>query len=141
MKRVALLILDGWGEREEEYGNAIKLALTRFLPYLEEHHRAGILMACGEWVGLMRGQMGNSEVGHLNLGGGRVVYQLCLRIFKEIEEGTFGRKRVFAEIEEVLRGGGNLHLFGLVSDGGVHSHIEHLEELVKSLWLSIPFRV
>ena len=127
-KPVMLMILDGWGIREMEEGNATKIGHTpnydRWLNTLER----SILDASEEAVGLTRGQMGNSEVGHLNLGAGRVVYQDITRIHNAIKENTLHNK--IQKIIEHAKMGGKLHLIGLVSDGGVHSHIDHLFALL-----------
>lgn len=126
-----LLILDGWGIREEVPGNAIKLAHPSFYDSLLANYPHIALDASGEAVGLPDGQMGNSEVGHLNMGAGRVVYQEITRINKSIRDGNFFQNQVFlGAIEHVKRTGGTLHLMGLLSDGGVHSLQTHLDALL-----------
>ncbi len=134
-----LIVLDGWGESRRREGNAIALARTPTLDRLYAEYPHNILDASGEAVGLTEGQMGNSDVGHLNLGAGRVVWQMLVRIDKAIREGSFSANTVLREpIERAARGGATpasgsgpaLHLMGLLSDGGVHSHIRHLFALL-----------
>ena len=129
---VALIILDGFGLRHEQFGNAVALAhKPNFDRYWKEFPNA-TLTASGEAVGLPEGQMGNSEVGHLNIGAGRIVYQNLTRIHKSIREGKFFTEpKLLAAIEHVKQTGGKLHLMGLLSDGGVHSHYTHLFALLK----------
>ncbi|MFO7951266.1 MAG: 2,3-bisphosphoglycerate-independent phosphoglycerate mutase [Bacillota bacterium] len=127
-----LLILDGWGYREKPEGNAVYLAKTPNLDYFYDNYSWTLVDAAGEAVGLPSGQMGNSEVGHLNLGAGRIVYQELTRIKKCIESGEFFENPVFMEaMDRVRRKDSTLHLMGLVSDGGVHSHIDHLLALLE----------
>ncbi len=127
---VTLLILDGFGLSDKTYGNAIKLAGTPNLDKLNIYPHA-TLCASGECVGLEKGQMGNSEVGHLNLGAGRIVYQDLPRINNSIKSGEFFENAAFKKvINHVLSHNSTLHLMGLLSDGGVHSHINHLYALV-----------
>lgn len=130
-KPVALIILDGFGIRESKFGNAVKAAkLSNYNSYINNYPNTQI-SASGLDVGLPEGQMGNSEVGHLNIGAGRVVYQELTRITREIELGNFYKNTKFLElISSVKNSGKKLHLMGLVSDGGVHSHIEHLFALI-----------
>lgn len=129
---LVLVILDGWGLCEHKEGNAIVLARTPHMDRLWDQYPSTILSSSGEAVGLPEGQMGNSEVGHLNLGAGRVVYQELTRISKAIREGTFYNNDVLLEaVERVKKNGSALHLMGLLSDGGVHSHIEHLYALLE----------
>ncbi|AGT33399.1 phosphoglyceromutase [Geobacillus genomosp. 3] len=129
---VALIILDGFALREETYGNAVAQAhKPNFDRYWNEYPHA-TLKACGEAVGLPEGQMGNSEVGHLNIGAGRIVYQSLTRVNIAIREGEFERNETFlAAMNHVKQHGTSLHLFGLLSDGGVHSHIHHLYALLR----------
>ncbi|HZF11168.1 MAG TPA: 2,3-bisphosphoglycerate-independent phosphoglycerate mutase, partial [Thermoanaerobaculia bacterium] len=134
---VVLVIRDGWGcdeNREADphaRGNAIALADTPVGDRLLRACPWNLLDCSGEVVGLPAGQMGNSEVGHLNLGAGRVVDQDITRISKAIREGEFARNPAFAGlIDRVKQGDGRLHLLGLCSDGGVHSHIDHLHALI-----------
>lgn len=130
-KPICLMILDGWGLSSQIEGNAIKQAKT---PHMDNYFRIypnTRLNASGEAVGLPEGQMGNSEVGHLNIGAGRIVYQEFTRINKEIENGDFFTNKVLINaIDNVKKNNSCLHLMGLVSDGGVHSHIRHLKALI-----------
>lgn len=127
-----LMILDGWGYSLSEEGNAIAQAHKPNFDRLWETYPHALLGASGEAVGLPAGQMGNSEVGHLNIGAGRVVYQELTRIFKAIKNGDFQKNPVLGQaMERVKNGPGALHLIGLVSNGGVHSHIEHLFALLE----------
>ncbi len=129
---VALVILDGWGYRKESSGNAIARAETPGMDSLFEQFSWCLLGAAGEEVGLPPGQMGNSEVGHLNLGAGRIVFQDFSRISRAIEEGTFFDNQVLREALQRARGsGGSIHFIGLFSDGGVHSHTDHLLALLE----------
>jgi len=131
-KPVALLILDGFALREETYGNAVAQANKPNFDRLWNKYPHTKLQASGLAVGLPEGQMGNSEVGHLNIGAGRVVYQDLTRISKAIAEGEFFKNEtLLAAFEHARKHGTNVHLFGLVSDGGVHSHIEHLFALLE----------
>ncbi|MFA6735361.1 MAG: 2,3-bisphosphoglycerate-independent phosphoglycerate mutase [Saccharofermentanales bacterium] len=128
---VALIILDGMGINESAEGNAVKTAKTPLLDKLFEDHPHTIVKTSGLDVGLPDGQMGNSEVGHTNIGAGRIVYQELTRISKEISEGGFYEKKEFREaIDNCLENGKSLHLMGLLSDGGVHSHNTHLYALI-----------
>jgi 2,3-bisphosphoglycerate-independent phosphoglycerate mutase len=129
-KKVALLILDGWGLGTKPEVSAIAQAKTPFMDMLWETYPHSNLEASGLAVGLPEGQMGNSEVGHMNIGAGRVVYQDLVRINKEISEGTIAQNPVLVSALEYAKTNSKaLHLLGLVSDGGVHSHIEHLKGL------------
>ena len=129
---IALVILDGWGiGSEADSYNAIIQAGTPHMKLLSELYPTTTLTCSGEAVGLPEGQMGNSEVGHLNIGAGRVVYQELTRITKEIREGDFFKNPVLVKVvEEAKVSGGALHLMGLLSDGGVHSHINHVYALL-----------
>lgn len=131
-KPAALIILDGFAERDETFGNAIAHAdMPNFKRFHGEYPHAS-LSACGLDVGLPAGQMGNSEVGHLNIGAGRVVYQSLTRINKSIEDGEFYENSVLLDaLNHVKQNGSKLHIMGLLSDGGVHSHYKHLFELLK----------
>jgi 2,3-bisphosphoglycerate-independent phosphoglycerate mutase len=132
MRRTALIVLDGWGKRAEVEANAVLQARTPCLTALAEGFPATTLGASGLDVGLPPGQMGNSEVGHLNLGAGRVVYQDYTRINLAIEDGSFYENPVLTEAcRRSAAAGGALHLMGLVSDGGVHSHQQHLYALLE----------
>lgn len=131
-KLVALLILDGWGIGKDYVGNAITHADTKNYDELSKKYPYTELNASGLEVGLPEGQMGNSEVGHLNMGAGRVVYQELTRITKSIKDGDFFEKQEFLEaMENCKKNGTDLHLMGLLSDGGVHSHIKHLFALLE----------
>lgn len=122
-----LCILDGIGMREETHGNAVKQAKTPNFDYLWNHYPHSLLEASGELVGLPTGQMGNSEVGHMNIGAGRTVYQPLQLIYKQIKEQTIlNNKPLLETINHVKENNSTLHLFGLLSDGGIHSHIDHL---------------
>lgn len=126
-KKVALLILDGLGYGKNDDSNAVQAAHTPFLDYLLTTYPHSKLQASGTAVGLPDGQMGNSEVGHMNLGAGRVVYQELGRINKAAEEGKFNTDPVLqSAFKEVKSKGTKLHFIGLLSDGGVHAHIDHL---------------
>ncbi len=131
-KPVALLILDGFGKNDADYGNAIAAANT---PNLDRYFREcpnTLIGASGLDVGLPDGQMGNSEVGHTNIGAGRVVYQMLVKITKDIQDGVFFKNpALLHSMENCKKNGSALHLIGLLSDGGVHSHNEHLYGLLK----------
>lgn len=129
---VALIILDGFAFREEQFGNAVAQANKPNFDRYWNNFPHATLTASGEAVGLPDGQMGNSEVGHLNIGAGRIVYQSLTRIHKSIREREFFNIPAFLEaIEHVRANGGKLHLMGLLSDGGVHSHYDHLFALLQ----------
>jgi 2,3-bisphosphoglycerate-independent phosphoglycerate mutase len=131
-KPVALIILDGFALREETRGNAVALANKPNFDRYWNNYPHTTLKASGEAVGLPEGQMGNSEVGHLNIGAGRIVYQSLTRVNIAIREGEFEKNETFlAAMNHVKENGTNLHIFGLLSDGGVHSHIHHLYALLK----------
>lgn len=131
-KPVALIVMDGFGIRNDEKGNAILQAKTPNLDRFRTMYPNTTLGASGMSVGLPEGQMGNSEVGHLNMGAGRIVYQELTRVTKEIQEGTFFENETFLDaIVHAKKHNSGLHLYGLVSDGGVHSHIQHLFALLK----------
>ena len=126
-----LIILDGWGISAQKKGNAVSIAKTPFLDKLEEEYPTTQLLCSGEAVGLPGGIMGNSEVGHLNIGAGRVVYQDLLRIDQAINNGDFFKnKRLNSVMSKIKSNDSALHLMGLVSDGGVHSQLEHLFALL-----------
>ena len=130
---VAIIILDGFGWREEEYGNAVEQAKKPNFDRYWNDYPHNTLQASGLAVGLPEGQMGNSEVGHTNIGAGRVVYQSITRIDKAIEDGEFETNEAFnGAINHVKDNDSALHLFGLVSDGGVHSHQRHLTALIEA---------
>lgn len=126
-KTTALLILDGWGYREDTEFNAIHHANTPFWDRIWEQRPHNLIETSGMAVGLPDGQMGNSEVGHMNLGAGRIVYQNYTRITKDIEDGTFDSNPALTEaIDKAVSAGKAVHLFGLLSPGGVHSHEDHI---------------
>ncbi len=130
--RVLLIILDGFGLSEKTEGNAVHAANPEFINKLFAERPFTRLGASGLDVGLPAGQMGNSEVGHLNIGAGRVVYQDITRINRSIEDGSFFENKAMVEvIDRVKASGKALHLYGLVSDGGVHSHIDHIAAILK----------
>jgi len=129
---VALIILDGFGLRDDKIGNAVALANKPNYDLLWNNFPHSTLTACGEAVGLPEGQMGNSEVGHLNIGAGRVVYQNLTRINKSIREADFfDNETLLRAVAHAKENGTALHLMGLLSDGGVHSHYEHLFALLR----------
>lgn len=128
---VTLVILDGFGISKKKFGNAILAAGTPNLDKLKEKYFYGQLEASGLYVGLPDGQMGNSEVGHLTLGSGRVNYQDLLKINKEIESGNFFKnEHLLKAIDHAINNNSSLHVMGLLSDGGVHSHINHLLAII-----------
>jgi 2,3-bisphosphoglycerate-independent phosphoglycerate mutase len=129
-KKVALLILDGWGHGDKTMSDAIYHANTPYVDDLELHFPCAELLTDGENVGLPEGQMGNSEVGHLNIGAGRIVYQELTRINKAIREGEFKKNKVLNEaFDQAKKSGKKIHFIGLVSTGGVHSSQDHLYAL------------
>ncbi len=131
IKPICLIILDGWGLSDRTDGNAVRLARTPNMDMYNKLYPKVELKASGEAVGLPEGQMGNSEVGHLNIGAGRIVLQELTRINKEIKSGAFFKNKVLIKaIENVKKNNSSLHMMGLISDGGVHSHIRHLEALI-----------
>jgi len=131
-KPVVLTILDGWGLSSTTRGNAVKLANTPCIDHLFDRYPHSTLQASGLAVGLPDGQMGNSEVGHLNIGAGRVIYQDLTRISKSIDEGDFFTNATLVNaLKKIKNKQGKLHLMGLLSDGGVHSLNTHLYALVK----------
>lgn len=128
--KVILIIMDGWGLGNVANSDAIRYAKTPFITSLYDKYPNNTLTTCGRAVGLPEGQMGNSEVGHLNLGAGRIVYQELERINVAIENETFkNNHELQATLDHALANNKPLHLMGLVSDGGVHSHINHLKAL------------
>lgn len=130
-RKIILIIMDGWGLGKIKASDAIQNAEVPFIQSLYNHYPHTTLTTCGEAVGLPEGQMGNSEVGHLNLGAGRVVYQELQRINVAIREGMFQQnKQLLTMMHFALENKKPLHLIGLVSNGGVHSHINHLKALL-----------
>lgn len=131
---IVLCILDGWGYREQPADNAVALAETPVFDRLWARGPRTLLSACGEDVGLPAGQIGNSEVGHMNLGAGRVVFQDLPRIDREIAQGALDRNLALGHLAAALRAsGGTCHVMGLVSPGGVHSHQNQIVALVRCL--------
>lgn len=125
-----IIIMDGWGHGKVNSSDAIQHANTPFVKSLYTHYPHAELITCGEAVGLPEGQMGNSEVGHLNIGAGRIVYQELQRINVAIKSGELAQNEAFnSMINYSLENNKTLHLIGLVSDGGVHSHINHLKSI------------
>ncbi len=129
-KPVLLAILDGFGFRDETYGNAVRQAKKPNFDRFYENYAHSTLRADGNFVGLPEGQMGNSEVGHLNIGAGRVVYQSLALINKAIDEETIYENETYLKAMENAKTN-NLHIMGLLSDGGVHSHINHILAMVE----------
>ena len=140
-----MIILDGWGIAANPEVSAINRANTPFIDQAWNSYPHSRLNASGLAVGLPSGQMGNSEVGHMNIGAGRIVYQDLVRINKAIDDGSLGKNATLqAAFDEVKESGKKLHFMGLVSDGGVHSHIDHLKalcELAQHQGLSDQIRV
>ena len=132
MKKIVLCILDGIGIRENPWGNAFKKAITPNFDYLWSNYPHCLLEASGEAVGLPKGQMGNSEIGHMNIGTGRVMHQELTTINNSISDGSFYEKEEFlAAINNCKEKNSNLHLLGIVSDGAVHGHVDHLLALLE----------
>jgi 2,3-bisphosphoglycerate-independent phosphoglycerate mutase len=129
---VTLVILDGWGCAPAGPGNAVELAETPVFDRLWREYPHGTLKASGEAVGLPDGQMGNSEVGHLTIGSGRILFQDLMRVNQAVRDGSLARNEaLLAAFARARERGGNVHLLGLVSHGGVHSHIDHLLALLE----------
>ncbi|MEO9210258.1 MAG: 2,3-bisphosphoglycerate-independent phosphoglycerate mutase [Ginsengibacter sp.] len=129
-KKAILIIMDGWGLGKNKNSDAIQNAKTPFVDSLYRQYPHSTLVTCGRAVGLPEGQMGNSEVGHLNLGAGRIVYQELERINVAIENSEFAQNpELLASIQYAKENNKPLHLMGLVSNGGVHSHINHLKAI------------
>jgi 2,3-bisphosphoglycerate-independent phosphoglycerate mutase len=127
---VALIVLDGWGVNPNPTSNAIATAKHPNFDRIMAKYPNTTLTASGEAVGLLPGQMGDSNVGHLNLGAGRIVYQTLVRIYRAIRDGSFFQLPAWQVALDRAKASGRLHMMGLVSDGGVHSHIDHLFALV-----------
>ena len=131
MSKCLLLILDGWGHSPESDSSAIKEANTQFIDSLYIDYPNTLIRADGEFVGLPEGQMGNSEVGHMTIGAGKVIYQDLVRISKSIQDGSLEKdKHIIEALEYAKSHNTSVHLMGLISDGGVHSHIDHLYGLI-----------
>lgn len=132
MKKVMLMILDGWGLGKDYPGNAVQLANTPNFDNLWKNYPHTKLIASGEEVGLPEGQMGNSEVGHLNIGAGRIIYQELTKITKKIKDGSFYQNLALNKVvDDAVEKGTKVHLLGLLSHGGVHSHIDHVFALLE----------
>ena len=135
--QVALIILDGWGQSASEVGNALKCVPTPHIDAIMRDYPHAMLQCSGEAVGLSPGQMGDSNVGHLNIGAGRVVFQDLVRITKALREGYLAKSPIWlCLVEQALASRRRLHLFGLLSDGGVHSHIDHLKKILSECSLA-----
>ncbi len=131
MKPLVLMILDGFGYNESDYGNAIRAAKMPNLDKIKESCPKTIIGASGLDVGLPEGQMGNSEVGHTNIGAGRIVYQPLMRITNAVRDGSFfENEALVSAMENCIKNDSALHILGLLSDGGVHSHLEHIFGLI-----------
>lgn len=131
-KTIALIILDGWGQSSEVKGNAIHAANTPFWDQLLANYPHGLINTSGMAVGLPDGQMGNSEVGHMNIGAGRTVYQNFSRINKAISDGSFTENSILTTtVDLAVKNKAAVHILGMLSDGGVHSHISHIEAMCK----------
>ncbi|MDO6678792.1 phosphoglycerate mutase (2,3-diphosphoglycerate-independent) [Shewanella sp. 10N.286.52.C2] len=129
---LALLILDGWGHRENTHKNAVFHAKTPVLDKLTAQYASSLISGSGMDVGLPDGQMGNSEVGHINIGSGRIVYQELTRISKAIADNEFNQNEALcASIDKAIANNGAVHIMGLMSPGGVHSHEEHIEAMCR----------
>ena len=130
--KVILMILDGWGKSINPETSAINKANTPFIDSLYQKYPNASLKTDGKAVGLPEGQMGNSEVGHLNIGAGRIVYQELSRINHSIKNGEFNKnKSIIKAFEHADNNNKRIHLIGLISHGGVHSHQQHLHELIR----------
>lgn len=132
VQKAAIIILDGWGIGKHDKSDAVWNANTPFTRSLTEKYANTTLRTDGENVGLPHGQMGNSEVGHMNIGAGRIVWQMLVRINKAFETGEINQNTGWNKITQLCNAGKSLHLIGLVSDGGVHSHLNHLIGLCRS---------
>ncbi|MEK6572402.1 MAG: 2,3-bisphosphoglycerate-independent phosphoglycerate mutase, partial [Bacteroidota bacterium] len=131
-RKVLLIVLDGFGIGTNDKVSAIALSKKPFIDSLLKHYKSAVLNASNEDVGLPDGQMGNSEVGHMNIGAGRIVYQEITRINRSIRSGdSFQNPAFLLATESAIQKNSSLHLMGLVSDGGVHSHITHLFALLE----------
>src|SRR5689334_6576898 len=129
-QKIILIIMDGWGEGPKTKANAIYNANTPFIDSLYKKYPHSHLLTSGLNVGLPDGQMGNSEVGHLNIGAGRIVYQDLEKINIAVREKKFHKEKAIVDaFDYAIQNKKKLHLIGLVSDGGVHSHIDHLKAL------------
>ena len=132
-KKVILAIMDGWGINRNPANSAIEAAKTPFIDSLYLKYKNTGLLTHGEYVGLPADQMGNSEVGHMNLGAGRVIYQDLLLINKKRETGELKQNQTLLEAFNYAKTNNKkVHFLGLVSDGGIHAHTSHLKELIKT---------
>jgi 2,3-bisphosphoglycerate-independent phosphoglycerate mutase len=131
-QKAAVVVLDGWGIGRHDHSDAVWTANTPFTDSLNSNYPFTTLRTDGENVGLPNGQMGNSEVGHMNIGAGRIVWQMLVRINKSFDNNAIAENPVWNSLLEKCKNGAALHLMGLVSDGGVHSHFNHLIKLCKS---------
>ena len=130
-KKALLMILDGWGIGNKTKGDVIYSTPTPYMDYLEQNYPCSRLQASGENVGLPDGQMGNSEVGHLNIGAGRIVYQDLVKINRACADGSILKnKEIVSAYEYAKQNGKSIHLMGLTSNGGVHSSLDHLFTLI-----------
>ena len=131
-KKALLMILDGWGIGNKGKGDVIFNTPTPYMDYLQKNYPNSQLLACGENVGLPDGQMGNSEVGHLNIGAGRIVYQDLVKINRACADGSILKNpEIVNAYEYATLNGNNVHLMGLTSNGGVHSSLDHLFKLIE----------
>ncbi|MES9964725.1 MAG: 2,3-bisphosphoglycerate-independent phosphoglycerate mutase [Candidatus Sedimenticola sp. 20ELBAFRAG] len=131
-KPAVLIILDGWGYSEEDESNAIRMARTPVWDRLWKEYPHALIRTSGAEVGLPAGQMGNSEVGHLNLGAGRVVYQEFTRVSRSVRTGSFFNNRTLTDgVDKAIEGDKAVHILGLLSPGGVHSHEEHIHAMAR----------
>ena len=127
------MILDGWGIATDKEVSAVDAAATPFIDSLYKKYSHSTLEASGIAVGLPKGQMGNSEVGHMNLGAGRVVYQDLVKINIAVEEGILGEEKTLVEAFDYAKENQcPIHFIGLVSNGGVHAHLDHLKGLIQA---------
>ena len=134
-QKVILMILDGWGFAPNPKVSAVDLAKTPVMDDLSKKYAYAELLTDGENVGLPNGQMGNSEVGHMNLGAGRIVYQDLVKISKAIEDKSIEKNKVLREaFNHAKKAGKKVHFLGLLSDGGVHSHLDHLIPTLPQSW-------
>ncbi len=131
-KKALLMILDGWGIGNKGKGDVIYNTPTPYMDYLNQNYPHSQLLTCGENVGLPDGQMGNSEVGHLNIGAGRIVYQDLVKINRACQDGSILKnKEIVSAYTYAKEQGKNVHLMGLTSNGGVHSSLDHLFKLIE----------
>ena len=131
-KPLALIIMDGWGYNTETQFNAVANAKTPVLDALSKEYANTLISASGLDVGLPDGQMGNSEVGHTNIGAGRIVYQELTRVTKAIQDGDFFENKVLCKaVDDAVSNGKAVHIMGLMSPGGVHSHEDHIIAMIK----------